>query len=180
MAQQKMSLDTHGFPMNSPISPGTLPLKQTAWEFGNYQKIQAKQVKASRMNIRSPFQLSAQATGSGIIGNGTTLLFKTTLTPNAPHANEMNFAIPYVAIYWNTAGVGSLQIFPTVGAGITSGTAFSVEAGYDWHLFSSQTPGSIIASFAGKITDNSMGNGTIQLVTQWQFANFNTGSASPV
>lgn len=165
-------------PIGSPVDGVTnAQVKQVPWEWGINQKIQAKQVRLSRANIKFPFQLSDQATGSGVIGNGTTLNFTTTLTPNAPHANEINFAIPYVAIYWNTAGIGTAQIWPQLGAGVP-GTAFTVTAGFDWHLFSLGVPGSVIASFSGNITDNSMGNGTIQLVTQWEFINFNTGSMS--
>ncbi len=124
---------------------------------------------------KSVIQLSAQAQASGAIGNGTTLNFNTTLTPNPPHAFEMNFAIPYVGIYWNTPGNGPLQIWPQLGT--IPGTAFRVTAGYDFQLFSIGTPGSVIASFSGNITDNSMGNGTIFLVTQWQYFNYNQGTS---
>ena len=171
----KPTLDEHLNVINSGMIPN-LPTKQIPWQWGQQQKIQAKQVKLSRVNIKFPFQRSAQANASGSIGNGITLTFNTTLTPQSPHANEMNYAIPYVAIYWNTAGNGNLQIWPTLGT--IPGTAFTVQAGYDWHLWSAQTPGSVISSFSGAITDNNMGNGTIQVVTQWEFINLNTGTVA--
>lgn len=178
--QGSIPLNIYLQPVGSPVDNVTdAQLKHVPWEWGINQKIQGKQIKMSKVNIKKPFFLSAQATGSGVTGNGTTLNFNTTLTPNAPHVNEMNFAIPYVAIYWNTAGIGTAQIWPKLGSGI-SGTAFTVTAGFDWHLFSAGIPGSVIASFSGNILNNSMGNGTIQLVTQWQFINFNSGSMSAV
>lgn len=154
----------------------TKPPKMVPWQYGKYQKIKAKQIKLSRININNPAQLSGTSFASGAIGNGTTLEFNTTLTPLAPNANKMIFAIPYVAIYWGTIGIGSLQIWPNLGMAIP-GTAFTVTAGFDWHLWSVQAPGTVIASFSGQITNNSMGNGTLQLVTQWQSLNFNTGTA---
>lgn len=165
-------------PPNAPSARSQTPDKYTPFQFGREQKIATKKIRISKVDIRTPFGLSAQATAQGASGNGTTSIFQTTLTPQPPHNNEMNFAIPYVAIYWNHSGQGVWQIWPYQGGSITNGTSFSITAGYDWHNFSIQTPGSVIASFSGIITNNNMGNGTIQLVTQWQYANFNYGTAN--
>lgn len=145
--------------------------------FGLQQAIESKYQKSSRLSIRNPGALSNQATSSVASGNGTTSFFNTSLTPQTPHGTEMNFAIPYMTIYWNTAGVGSLQIWPNIGSGITPG-AFTTQAWFDWHAFSATAPGSVISQVSGAITNVSGGNGTLQLVTQWKYLSFNSGTVA--
>lgn len=168
--RQNTTTDKYKFPLGSPVSNNAMkPPTQPAWQFGLKQKIQTHRIKATSLTLNKITQLSAAANASGTIGNGTTLFLNTKLTPNAPIAQFPNFAVPYIALYQDTA-VGSNQIYPAVGAGVTPG-AYTVQGGLDYQSYNGTN-----SSWSGIITDNSAGGHNILFYTQWKFIALNPGT----
>lgn len=141
-------------------------------QFESQYEIQTRRVQASQIYVRNFVQLSGTAQATGAIGNGTTLLVSTTLTPQTPHQFDPNFAIPFIALYQGTVTIGSAQIYPRIGSGITPG-AYTVQGGFDYHAYDGTN-----SVWSGAITDNSAGNQTILLVTQWRWLWYNNGTVT--
>ena len=178
MKQQPAPINKYNQPIDSPIArPGVPQEKYVPWQFGRSQRIQGRQIKVSKLNAKNVLQVSQQATAQGTFGNGATLNISTTLTPNAPHANELNFATPYIALYQGTAAIPNNQIYPAIGGSITPGQ-YLVYGDFDFNSFGTSQPGSIISTWSGYITNVSAGNQSLLLVTQWKFVNMNSGSVT--
>lgn len=177
MQKNQTQLNSHNQPLNAPVSTPQIPTKYTPFNFGRSQKIQAKQIKLSKMNVKSFVQLSTLASAQGTFGNGQTLFLSTTLTPNPPHIYDINYAIPYIGIYQGTAAITANQIYPALGGSITPG-AYTPVGDMDFQAFATATPGSVESAWSGYVINNSAGNQTLLFVTQWKFINFNSGTVS--
>ena len=166
-----MNLDNNLMPIGSPITEkkGVAP-----WKMGVDQRLQQNRIITSQVNIKDFIQVSGTASATGAIGNGTTLFLQTALTPEPPHQTDVNFADPYIALYQGTAAVGSLQIYPTLGAGITPGD-YTVQGGLDYHGFGTAIP-QALSIWKGVITDNSAGNQTILFASVWKWSLYNSGT----
>lgn len=171
----KPSLDKYMFPMDAPASAGTLPPPQTPWQWGMYQKVQTRQVKVSKINVRNPGTISNLATTVGTAGAGSTLFVIDTLTPQPPHGTEMNFAVPYVAVYQGTSAVIANQIYPILGSNISYGS-WTISSDFDWGTFSTSIPGSVISVYTTTIHNNMGASGTFFYANQWKYLNFNSGT----
>lgn len=175
-SQQALPADKYQQPINAPVSEDkTPPQKYNAWQFGRTQKIAAKQAKFSKINVKNPGSISSLTTLTGTIGAGSTLQFSNTLTPLAPHANEMNYAIPYIAVYEGTAAIPTNQLFPKIGSGKSFGS-YSFQGENDWNLLSQIAPGSVISAYSLVIHNNMGAAGTVFCVSQFKYLNFNSGS----
>lgn len=166
------SISNNGRP---PIGQNSTVIPVVPWKYGIQQKIQVKQGKFSRVNIKSPGTLSNQATATGTIGAGSTLFVTDTLTPQSPHGTEMNFAIPYLAVYEGTSAIPNRQIYPLLGGSQNWGS-YSFQNDFDWNTFSTITPGSIISVANLTIHNNMGGAGTFFYVSQWKYLNMNSGT----
>lgn len=154
------------------LTPPKIP-----YVFGIQQGIESKYQKSSRLSIKTPGTLSNNAAGFGTFGNGGSLFLSTTLTPQTPHGSEMNFAIPYVAIYQGSYPLSGtvdahFQIYPTIGGSVTP-FSYVVQGFFDWHL----TDGTISA-WGGAIQNNTGSTGTITFITQWRYLSFNSGTVA--
>lgn len=154
---------------NEPITP-IVP-----WKYGIQQKLQVKQGKFSRINIKSPGTLSNQAIAIGTIGAGSTLFVTDTLTPQSPHGTEMNFAIPYVAVYEGTAATPNRQIYPLLG-GSQGWGSYSFQNDFDFNTFATASPGSVISASNLTIHNNMGAAGTFLYVSIWKYLDFNSGT----
>ena len=168
-----LNLDYNLMPLNSPIAErkGVPP-----WKLGADQRLQQNRIITSQINIKDFIQISGTASATGTIENGTTLFLNTSLIPQPPHQTDVNFADAYIAIYQGTASIGSLQIYPTTGAGITPG-AYTVQGGLDYHGLATASP-QALSIWKGIITDNSAGNQTILFATVWKWALYNSGTVT--
>lgn len=177
-AQQATPTNQYGNPLGAPISRDKVPPeKYVPWEWGSRQKIATKQIRLSKVNVKNPGTLSNIATAQGTIGPGSTLFIIDTLTPLPPHINEMNFAVPQVAVYEGTAAVPNRQIYPVLGGSQSYGS-YSFQADNDWNSFVTTTPGSIISAYNLTIHNNMGGAGTFFYVSQFKYFNFNSGTAT--
>jgi hypothetical protein len=61
-------LDKYGFPANSPVSPGSLPVTQVPWQFGVRQAISTRKIRASQGQFRN---ISGTFGGTTVLSNGT-------------------------------------------------------------------------------------------------------------
>lgn len=174
--QQAPPMDKYKNPIGAPISrEKTPPTKYNPWEFGRNQKIAGKQIRISKLIVKSGFGLSLLGSAIGTITNGGTKRLQSILYPLAPHANELTFGMPYVALYQGTRALSGNQIYPALGGSI-GGTAYNVVGGMDYNNFGTFIPGSINSVWSGYIINNSGATGTILFVTQWKHINFNSGS----
>lgn len=162
-------------PLNSPIQTltdvkiGGIP----AWQFGVKQRIQTRRVKASALSLSNIASLSTNGVGRGGFTNGATLFLSSTLTPLAPIAQFLNFAVPFVAIYQGTNLVSpdpNFQIYPTIGGSITP-FSYTVQGMLDWHLYNGTT-----SAWGGAIQNNTGGSQQITFIVQWKLFNVNSGT----
>jgi hypothetical protein len=160
--------------MQSPDSPVYRQQKNfvNGVQFESQYEVQTRRVQASQIYIRNFVQLSSSASATGTIGNGTTLTLTSTLSPQTPHQFDPNFAVPFVALYQGTVAIGSAQLYPKIGSGITPG-AYTIQGGLDYHTYDGTN-----SVWGGAITDNSAGNQTILFVTQWKWIWYNNGTVT--
>ena len=164
-------------PQGSPIAQVPYQ-RQVPWEFGINQRIQTKQIKTSRVNIKNAIILSAGANTTGTIGAGSTSIITNTLTPNIPHANEINFAMPFAALYQGTAAIQANQIWPTLGASGTWGN-WTIQAGYDYDNFAFRTtPGSVNSNLLLTIHNNQGIAGTVYYISIFKYLQYNNGTVT--
>ncbi len=145
------------------------------WKYGVQQKIQAKRAKFSQINVKNPGTVSNIASATGTIGAGSTLFVIDTLTPQTPHGTEMNFAIPYLAVYEGTSAIPNKQIYPILG-GSQSWGSYSFQNDLDWNTFATASPGSVISVNNLTIHNNMGAAGTFFYVSQYKYLNFNSGT----
>ncbi len=165
--------DSYLQPKDAPIAN---PGKDVPWKLGVFQNLQQNRMRMSQVNVKNFVDLSGTASATGAIGNGTTLTLTTALTPNIPRQNDINYAIPYIAVYQGTQALQGNQIYPTLGGSITPG-AYTVQGGLDYQAFSTAVP-MTNSVWRGNITDNSAGNQNVLFVTQWRWIIYNSGTVS--
>lgn len=158
-----------------PVRQEQPPTPMVPWKYGNTQKIQVKQGKFSRINIKNPGTLSNIATQTGTIGAGSTLFVVDTLTPQPPHGTDMNFAIPYVAVYEGTSAIIANQLYPILGGSKSYGS-YTISSDFDWGTFSTFVPGSVISAYTTMVHNNMGAAGTFFYVSQWKYINVNSGT----
>lgn len=162
-----------------PNKPGdinpNLPQSQVPWVYGQLQKLQAKRIKLSSIQIKNPGTISNQATATGTVQAGSTLFVIDTLTPQPPHGTEMNFAIPYVAVYQGTSANAANLIYPGMGSNISYGS-WTINSDFDFFNFSNTNPGSVTSVY-NTIVHNNMGvAGTFFYISIWKYLNLNNGT----
>lgn len=171
-------LDKYGFPLQSPITLGSLPEKIVAYQLGIQQRIQTKRIKTSAVSIASFVNfLSSTALALGTVSSGGSAFLSTTLTPQSPHATDPNFAIAYLGVFVGTSSSSyqaAQQLYPTVGGSQTPGK-WDIRGDYDYNGANGTLSGTISA-WNGVVINNSGATGTIQFVTRWKYINFNAGT----
>lgn len=149
-------------------SPVTSPHRQSGFQFDMQSEVQGRFARLSSINIKNFILLSDNATGAGTLSNGQTAGLSSELTPAPPHQFDINFAVPYVAIYQGTTNDANFQIYPTIGGSITPGQ-WTVQGALDWHLYDG-----IKSSWGGAITNVSAGaSKAILFITQWKWIIYN-------
>lgn len=162
-------------PTGSPVDSSTPQTAYVPWEFGVQQGIQSKTIRLSKLDIKNIIQLSDNAIGTGSFANGGNLFLSTTLSPNIPHITDINFAVPFVAIYQGTYASTydpNFQIYPTAGGSITP-FSYNVQFFTDWHLYDG-----INSAAGGVIQNNTGGAQVISFITQWKYLFYSQGTAS--
>lgn len=130
MNYEDLGLDPYLRSLNSPSNRIT---RIPPLQFDSLYEVQTKNVSVSSLNSANLVQLSNGVTASGSVAAGTHVHLNTTLSPNLSVLGTAykNFANPFVAIYEGTAAVGSMQIFPGFGGGI-SADKFRFASGFDY------------------------------------------------
>lgn len=167
--------NTHFQPADAPISQGSTPPIVVPWKYGVGQKIQGKQITSSSLVIKSPGTLSTLNTLLSTIGAGSTQFLTYTLTTQAPHGTELNFAIPYVSCYEGTSALPSRQVYPILGTAQKYGT-YTISGDFDYNNFATASSGSVISSYSLMVHNNDAGAGTYLFVSQYKYLNFSSGT----
>lgn len=100
-------------------------------EFDSQYEVQTKNVIGSRLQVKNMIKISNAGTAIGTISNGNDVLITSTLNPTAQNYINKNIGIPEISIYGTTSAVGSMQIWPRAGNGISFGD-FSFYSGFDY------------------------------------------------
>lgn len=177
-AVQQPVLNSNLQPVNSPIDLAKKKIEgKVPWQFGIKQGIQAKHIRLSKLQIKNIVQLSNQSSASGTFGNGSVLFLTTALTPQAPQANEPNFAVPYIAIFQGTYAStpdNNYQIYPNIGGSITP-FSYSVQGGLDLAANSYNGTNSL---WSGVIKNSTGTTQSITFVTEWKVLYYNNVESS--
>lgn len=175
-AQHGVPLNSYQNPIDAPVSRDrTPPEKYTPWQFGRTQKIAAKQARFSRFDIKNPGSISFLTTTIGTIAAGSTFNYTATLTPLSPHANEINYAFPYIAVYAGTIKNAANQLYPALGTSQTWGN-YLFQGASDWQVMASTIPGTVTNAYTLAIHNATGSPGTVFIVSQFKYLNFNSGS----
>lgn len=175
MKQQPNVTNKYGQPLNAPIAQGTVSPAIPPWQYGVKQKIQAKQAKFSKINLTMPGTLSVSKIVTGTISAGSTQSITHSLAFQTPHAQDINYAIPYIAVYEGTAAIPARQIYPILGGSQSYGS-YSISGGFDFNVFGTTLPGSTVSAYSLQIHNNMGGAGTYYYISQYKYFNFNSGT----
>ncbi len=162
--------DRFGFNSESPLSVFNKPaLSGMTFDAQN-------EVQKSRQRYSGLVGTTSISAASGNVGTGNISVYTTWITPKI-RANT-NLAIPFVAIYEGTSAVGSMQIYPNIGAGIAAGK-FQFTSGFD--LLNWETNGTYPGQTNFVVQIYNVGGGTtanIYAQSQWKFTANNSGGQS--
>ncbi len=164
-----IGLNRYMMPLNSPITaPSALP----GIMFDMQNEIQGRLARLSNINVKNfIFQTTAGST-SFSLNNGQSTGILVSTANNPPHQREPMWAQQYITIYQGTAAVGSLEIFPFLGASI-NGANYNVGGGFDYDAYSRGTT----ANFGIKFTNNSGSTETYSLYSQTKYIQYNASTA---
>lgn len=166
--------------LNNRLQPlDSLPAKQqfvSGVEFEAHYEVQARRVKTSTAQIDQLVLFSGTATGSGQIASGTHVIVTTTISPRAVFKDQNISGIPMMAIYEGTAAVGSMQLYPGIGAGIAA-DKFRIASGYDYSAWlANGTPATL--PYAVSIYNTAGTTVDIYIISQWKYSSNNAGTAA--
>lgn len=166
--------------LNSKLQPlDSIPARQTyvpGVEFEQQFEPQGRYAKFTQVAQDQLVLFSGTATGSGQIGAGTHVIVTTTISPNQVYKEQNIGGDPMLAIYEGTAAVGSMLMYPGIGAGIAAGK-FTISAGYDYSSWlNAGTPAALpwtvaIYNTAGTTAD-------IFIISRWKYSANNAGKAA--
>lgn len=128
-------------------------------------------VRTSRIQSESLVGVSEVATASGTVGSSNRAILTTTLSPSTSLPNTRNMAVPFITIYEGTSAVGSMQLYPGQGAGISAGK-FPTDSGYDYAAYNGTN-----SVFRVSIFNSTGTTANIYAITQWKFIQNNFGRA---
>lgn len=172
LVQQDSSfqLDKYFRPLNSPITNNKG--RMTGIEFDRTFEVQATRIKASQSATRNLVQISELGEATGSFDTGQAVELATTLAPANTFSQSRMLATPYVDVYEGTAAVGSMQIYPSMGAGIANGD-YEVMSGYDLADFDEY-----IENFKITVENVAAGAVSIYFRTRWRYVSERSGSAT--
>lgn len=124
-----LNLNKYMQDLNSPAANRTRRLSGAS--FDAQYEVQTRNLIASRLQIKDMIKISNVGTAIGTITNGDDVLISAQLIPDNQSHNNKNLGVPEISVYGTTSAVGSMQIFPRAGAGISFG-AFSFYSGFDY------------------------------------------------
>lgn len=163
---KSLNLNQYGLDNGSPISRAQDTL---AMDFETNYDVQLRQMRLSQSHNVNFINLSTPATATGSFTTGQKLFVTTSLTPNVPHQNYPNFALPYIAIYQGTINSAAFQIYPVNGASVTFDN-YKVIGDFDYQGLL----GTSNASFwSGEIENVAAGAVSVYFITQWKIINYN-------
>ena len=132
-----------------------------------------KAINISRPNFPSDFiRNTSTATGTASFGTGTWLTIDISLVPRAPDYSRKQFGFPYVSIYEGTSAVGSMEIFPAQGNGITFGD-YRTKSGFDLNQYDGT-----ISSYTVSLENVAAGNVNIYIEAAHAYLAYNTRLSS--
>lgn len=151
------------------------PVRGSGMDFDAQYTIQSRNVKLSGL-----LKYSNYSTATGAIPNQGAVFGQIVLTPAsgmfAPNNGVAGF--PLIDIYEGTSVVGSMQIFPQIGSGISPKNKFTCTAGFEYSAStpSSGTPNAIM--YAITIFNNSGTTANVFVESQWKFIQNNSSPAT--
>jgi hypothetical protein len=122
--------------LNSKLQPMDAPVANRpytpATTFENEYEVQSRRLHTTSL-VAAQLVVNTGTVAIGTFGITTASYgsLTTDLTPLQVYKAQNNMGIPLTAIYEGTAAVGSMQVYPTVGAGITAGK-FPIMSGFDY------------------------------------------------
>lgn len=142
------------------------------FNFDTTYEVQAKTIRAGRLNITQFVGQSGAAAATGAFTTGQRLNLQTSLTPNPPFASKPNLAIPSIAVYQGTVIDSDFQIYPYPGGSIGVGL-YNVSGGLDWNATDN-----IDSVWSGYVENVSAGSVSITFVSSWKYADYIPNSQS--
>lgn len=163
-------LDKFLRPEGSPISRNKG--RMTGIEFDRTFEVQATRIKASQASTRNLVQISELGDATGSFDTGQAVALTTTLSPANTFSQARMLATPYVDVYEGTAAVGSMQLYPVMGAGIANGD-YEVMSGYDLADFDEY-----VENYKISVENVAAGAVSIYFRTRWRYISERSGTAT--
>lgn len=134
--------------------------------------VRAQRLKVSQTSIRNLIQRSDTASAVGTVANADSASVTITLTPDNVFNGAAVQGNPYVAIYQGTVAVGSMQIFPSYGSGITV-TDWDIHSGFDYNYFAGTQE-----KYTVNVANISGGDLPIYVDATWKYVSERAGTAN--
>lgn len=142
-------------------------------DFESQYEIQTSRMKSSRVNLEGLVQITTAGSVSGNFALGSALDINSEISFNQPKQGNKTFGHPFVAIYQGTAAIGTNQIYPIRGAGVTFGR-YDINADHDYHRYNGTYDrwGCTIRDTTGTSTQ------TISFYVRWIYADYTAQNAT--
>lgn len=161
--------------LNKYFQPEGAPVSERRYVSGllfeGMYEVQNRKVNATQVNIKDFIRLSPNALAQGTLNSGESLDLLTTLTPAPPNQNDINFGIPYIAVYQGTivsSPDADDQIFPQTGDNVVA-EDWIVSGAFDWHAYDGT-----ISAWSATVKNISAGLQPVWAVTQWKWCLYNS------
>lgn len=165
-----LNLNEYMQDLNSPAANRTRRVPGVA--FDAQYEVQTKNVIGSRLQVKDFIKISNTADAVGTITDGDDILVSLSLTPDNPNYNSKILPVPEMAVYQGLSAVGTLQIWPRAGSGITYGD-YSFYSGFDYSAATDYN-----APFRLVVENNSGGDKPIYIIGRLRYVMENDGQSS--
>lgn len=145
--------------------------------FEQQYEVQGRSPKLSNSAVRNLVQISPRASGGATLEYNASLTFTAALTPENLYSQSKIHGDPYWSIYQGTSAVGSMQIYPNQGAGITD-REYEVRSGFDLGTNNDTDWDGINAVNVVNIEKLSAGSVSVFASVQWNYIIDNAGTVA--
>jgi hypothetical protein len=162
--------------LNHHLQPeGAIPTRQQftpGIDFDSRYEVQSGILRSSSVALGSILNESGGTTAIGTFNIGSSFNLTSQLQFNPPYQGIPISGIPYVALYQGTAAIGSNQIWPAKGVGVTNGRYIAT----GW--FDLATWDGTIAVWRGQLIDTSgTSSQTFAFSVRWHYLNYTLANA---
>lgn len=150
------------------------PRRMTGLDSDSLVESQGKAFRISQVTNPGLVVESTSVAAGGPLLAGNQGVYTVNLHPHVTaDSRYKSFGIPYISAYIGTSVVGTMQVYPQLGSGVTPGQ-FLFTSGFDYARLASMGSNSYMVS----IYNNSGGSVNVYFISRWRYTNHGTVSTT--